>query len=133
LYAVQGALTDTAKFSSYRWHISRLHESKLPTTGAAPSCSWPSEVRRKLLTFLGVSTMARVCEVTGKKPMSGNNVSHANNRTKRRFLPNLQYRRFWVESENRWIRLRVSSAALRLIDKNGIDSVLADLRARGQA
>ena len=60
-------------------------------------------------------------------------VSHANNKTKRRFLPNLQYRRFWVESENRWVRLRVSSAALRLIDKNGIDSVLADMRARGQA
>jgi large subunit ribosomal protein L28 len=77
--------------------------------------------------------MARVCEVTGKGPMTGNNVSHANNKTKRRFLPNLQYRRFWVETENRWVRLRVSSAALRLIDKNGIDSVLADLRARGQA
>jgi large subunit ribosomal protein L28 len=77
--------------------------------------------------------MARVCEVTGKGPMVGNNVSHANNKTKRRFLPNLQYRRFWVESENRWVRLRVSSAALRLIDKNGIDAVLADLRARGQA
>ena len=68
--------------------------------------------------------MARVCEVTGKKPMVGNNVSHANNKTKRRFLPNLQYRRFWVESENRWVRLRVSSAALRLIDKNG-NSVFA--------
>jgi len=77
--------------------------------------------------------MARVCDVTGKKPMVGNNVSHANNKTKRRFLPNLQYRRFWVEAENRWVRLRVSSAALRLIDKNGIESVLADLRARGQA
>jgi large subunit ribosomal protein L28 len=77
--------------------------------------------------------MARVCEVTGKGPMSGNNVSHANNRTKRRFLPNLQYRRFWVETENRWVRLRVSSAALRLIDKKGIDVVLADMRARGQA
>ena len=77
--------------------------------------------------------MARVCDVTGKKPMVGNNVSHANNKTKRRFLPNLQYRRVWVESENRWVRLRVSSAALRLIDKNGIYAVLADLRARGQA
>ena len=77
--------------------------------------------------------MSRVCEVTGKGPMVGNNVSHANNKTKRRFLPNLQYRRFWVETENRWVRLRVSSAALRLIDKNGIDAVLADLRARGQA
>ena len=76
--------------------------------------------------------MARVCEVTGKKPMVGNNVSHANNKTKRRFLPNLQYRQFWVESENRWVRLRVSNAALRLIDKKGIDVVLADLRARGQ-
>ena len=70
--------------------------------------------------------MARVCKVTGKRPMSGNNVSHANNKTKRRFLPNLQTRRFWVESENRWVRLRVSNAALRTIDKLGIDVVLAD-------
>ena len=77
--------------------------------------------------------MARVCQVTGKGPMVGNNVSHANNKTKRRFLPNLQYRRFWGENENRWVRLRVSCAALRLIDKNGIEAVLADLRARGQA
>ena len=77
--------------------------------------------------------MSRVCEVTGKGPMVGNNVSHANNKTKRRFLPNLQYRRFWAESENRWVRLRVSNAALRLIDKKGIEVVLADLRARGQA
>ena len=76
--------------------------------------------------------MARVCIVTGKKPMVGNNVSHANNRTKRRFLPNLQYRRFWVESVNRWVRMRLSNAALRTIDKNGIDVVLADLRARGE-
>ena len=76
--------------------------------------------------------MARVCQVTGKKPMVGNNVSHANNKTKRRFLPNLQSRRFWVESENRWVRLRVTTNAIRTIDKNGIDSVLADLRARGE-
>ncbi|NDC08517.1 MAG: 50S ribosomal protein L28 [Oxalobacteraceae bacterium] len=75
--------------------------------------------------------MARECEVTGKKPMSGNNVSHANNKTKRRFLPNLQNRRFWVESENRWVRLRVSGAGIRIIDKLGIDAVLADMRARG--
>jgi large subunit ribosomal protein L28 len=75
--------------------------------------------------------MARKCEVTGKGPMVGNNVSHANNKTKRRFLPNLQYRRFWVESENRWVRLRITNAALRLIDKKGIDVVLADLRERG--
>jgi large subunit ribosomal protein L28 len=76
--------------------------------------------------------MARVCQVTGKKPMVGNNVSHANNKTKRRFLPNLQSRRFWVESENRWIRLRVTTNAIRTIDKNGIDAVLVDLRARGE-
>ncbi|HEX4986992.1 MAG TPA: 50S ribosomal protein L28 [Burkholderiales bacterium] len=75
--------------------------------------------------------MARVCEVTGKKPVVGNRVSHANNKTKRRFLPNLQYRRFWVESENRWVGMRVSNAGLRTIDKKGIDAVLADLRARG--
>jgi large subunit ribosomal protein L28 len=78
------------------------------------------------------SVMARVCQVTGKRPMSGNNVSHANNKTKRRFLPNLQYRRFWLETENRWVRLRISNAALRLIDKVGIEKVVADLRARGE-
>ena len=77
--------------------------------------------------------MARVCEITGKKPMSGHNVSHANNKTKRRFLPNLQRRRFWVESESRWISLRLSNAALRTIDKNGIDAVLAKLRAEGKS
>src|SRR5690554_7891435 len=77
-------------------------------------------------------TMARVCQVTGKGPMVGNNVSHANNKTKRRFLPNLQSRRFWVESENRWVRLRLSTNAIRTIDKNGIDVVLAEMRARGQ-
>ncbi|GBG15292.1 large subunit ribosomal protein L28 [Novimethylophilus kurashikiensis] len=76
--------------------------------------------------------MARVCQVTGKKPMSGNNISHANNKTKRRFLPNLQNRKFWVESENRWVSLRITNAALRTIDKNGIESVLTDLRARGE-
>ena len=76
--------------------------------------------------------MARECQVTGKKPMVGNNVSHANNRTKRRFLPNLQNRRFWVESENRWVRMRVSGAGIRVIDKLGIDAVLVDMRARGE-
>ena len=76
--------------------------------------------------------MARVCQVTGKGPMVGNNVSHANNKTKRRFMPNLQYRRFWVETANRWVRLRLTTAGLRLIDKKGIDAVLVDLRARGE-
>ena len=76
--------------------------------------------------------MARVCQVTGKAPMSGNNISHANNKTKRRFLPNLQRRRFWVESENRWVSMRITNAALRTIDKNGIDAVLAGMRAAGE-
>ena len=75
--------------------------------------------------------MARVCQVTGKVPQTGNNVSHANNKTKRRFLPNLQSRRFWVESENRWVRLRLTNAGLRTIDKKGIEVVLAELRGRG--
>ncbi len=75
--------------------------------------------------------MARVCQVTGKAPKVGNNVSHANNKTKRRFLPNLQRRRFWVEGENRWVSLRLTNAALRTIDKKGIEVVLADMRARG--
>jgi large subunit ribosomal protein L28 len=76
--------------------------------------------------------MARVCQVTGKAPMTGNNISHANNKTKRRFLPNLQRRRFWVESENRWVSMRLTNAALRTIDKNGIDAVLSEMRARGK-
>jgi large subunit ribosomal protein L28 len=77
-------------------------------------------------------TMSRICQVTGKKPVSGNNVSHANNRTRRRFLPNLQSHKFWVESENRWLKLRVSTKGMRIIDKNGIDSVIADMRKRGE-
>jgi large subunit ribosomal protein L28 len=76
--------------------------------------------------------MSRVCQVTGKKPMLGNNVSHANNKTRRRFLPNLQYRRIWVESENRFVSLRLTSAGLRTIDRKGIDVVLAEMRARGE-
>ena len=76
--------------------------------------------------------MSRVCQVTGKAPRVGNHVSHANNKTKRRYLPNLQYRRFWVESESRWVKMRLTNAGLRLIDKKGIDVVLADMRARGE-
>ena len=74
--------------------------------------------------------MARVCQVTGKQAMSGNHVSHAHNKTRRKFLPNLHHRRFWVESENRWVKLRISAAGLRIIDKKGIDAVLSDIRAR---
>ena len=76
--------------------------------------------------------MSRVCQVTGKRPVSGNNVSHSNIKTKRRFLTNIHHHRFWVESENRWVRLRVSTKGLRIIDKKGIDAVLTDLRARGE-
>ena len=76
--------------------------------------------------------MAKVCQVTGKGPMVGNHVSHANNKTKRLFMPNLQRRKFWVEGENRWVSLRLTNAGVRLIDKKGIDVVLADLRAAGQ-
>lgn len=75
--------------------------------------------------------MSKVCQITGKRPVSGNKVSHANNRTRRRFLPNLHEHRIWVASENRWVKLRISTKGLRTIDKNGIDSVLADLRDRG--
>ena len=76
--------------------------------------------------------MSRVCQVTGKRPMTGNNVSHAKNRTRRRFLPNLHAHRFWVASENRWIKLRLTAKGLRIIDKKGIDAVLTDIRARGE-
>ena len=75
--------------------------------------------------------MARVCMVTGKKPVTGNNVSHANNRTRRRFSPNLHSHRFWVESEKRFVKLRVSTKGMRVIDKRGIDAVLAEVRAKG--
>ncbi len=76
--------------------------------------------------------MARVCQVTGKRPISGNNVSHAKNRTRRRFLPNLHHHRFWLESEKRFVRLRVSSKGMRIIDKKGIETVLDEIRARGE-
>lgn len=75
--------------------------------------------------------MSRVCQITGKRPLSGNNVSHANNKTRRRFLPNIQYRRFWLPSEKRYVRLRVSGKGLRVIDKKGIETVVSELRARG--
>ena len=76
--------------------------------------------------------MSRVCELTGKGRQVGHNVSHANNKTKRRFLPNLQRRRFWVDSESRWVSLRLTNAGLRTIDKNGIEAVLAEMRSRGE-
>ena len=76
--------------------------------------------------------MSKICQVTGKRPITGNNVSHAKNRTKRRFNPNLHHHKFWVESENRWVRLRLSAKGMRIIDKKGIDVVLAEMRQRGE-
>ena len=76
--------------------------------------------------------MSKVCQVTGKRPVTGNNVSHAHNKTRRRFVPNLHSKRFWVESENRFIRLRVSAKGMRIIDKKGIEAVLVEMRSNGQ-
>ena len=76
--------------------------------------------------------MSKVCQVTGKRPVVGNNVSHAHNKTRRRFLPNLHTHRFWVESEKRFVKLRVSASGMRIIDKKGIDEVLGEIRARGE-
>ncbi len=75
--------------------------------------------------------MSRVCQVTGKRPLSGNNVSHAHNKSRRRFLPNIHSHRFWLEKEQRYVKLRVSAKGMRIIDKHGIEKVLADLRKRG--
>jgi large subunit ribosomal protein L28 len=94
---------------------------------AGPMSPWPTGGSR-----ITEVIMARVCQVTGKGVQTGNNVSHANNKTRRRWLPNLHERRFWVPSENRWVKLRVSNQALRTIDKKGIEAVIADLRARGE-
>ncbi len=78
------------------------------------------------------TVMSRVCQVTGKRPVTGNNRSHARNATKRRFLPNLQTHRFWVESEKRFVKLRLTAKGMRIIDKKGIDTVLAEMRVRGE-
>ena len=88
-------------------------------------CHGTTEAVEKLI-------MAKVCVVTGKKPMSGNNVSHANNKTRRRFEPNLQYKRFWLPSEKRWVRMRVSAKAIKIINKKGIESVVAQMRKQGK-
>jgi large subunit ribosomal protein L28 len=88
--------------------------------------------RATFIEIRDLIVMSRVCQVTGKRPIAGNNVSHAHNKTRRRFLPNLQSKRFWLDSENRWVRLRVSHKGMRIIDKHGIEKVVADLRAGGQ-
>jgi len=87
-------------------------------------CGWSASI-------LGAN-MSKVCQVTGKRPISGNNVSHAHNKTRRRFYPNLHTHRFWVESENRFVKLRLSAKGLRVVDKKGIDAVLTEIRARGE-
>jgi large subunit ribosomal protein L28 len=92
----------------------------------------PDSLWAGLPVIRGITVMSRICQVTGKGPLTGNNVSHANNRTRRRFLPNLHTHRIWVESEKRFVKLRVSQHGLRIIDRKGIESVLADLRARGE-
>jgi large subunit ribosomal protein L28 len=101
----------------------------MPSFAARP---WSFPGTRRRHTINEERAMDRVCQVTGKAPMVGHNVSHANNKTRRRFLPNLQQRRFWVESEKRWVSLRLTNAGLRTIDKKGIEVVLAELRARGE-
>jgi large subunit ribosomal protein L28 len=108
---ITGSLLSLERISSMRW----------AATALAKGGKIQDEVR-----------MAKVCQVTGKRAQSGNSVSHANNKTRRRWLPNLHERRFWVATENRWVKLRVSTNALRTIDKNGIDAVLAELRGRGE-
>jgi len=94
------------------------------TTAEPASTTNPTSTRR-------VRAMSRVCQVTGKRPLTGNNVSHANNKTRRRFLPNLHTHRIWVPSERRWVKLRLSRAGLRMVDKLGVEAVLANLRRRG--
>lgn len=91
-----------------------------------------SYIKIKIIRFFGEINMSRVCQVTGKRPMSGNNRSHAMNATKRRFLPNLHLHRFWIESEKRFIKLKVSAKGMRIINKKGIDAVLIDICARGK-
>ena len=85
----------------------------------------------QIIEFKGIFDMSRECQVTGKRPVSGNNVSHANNKTRRRFLPNIHDHKFWLESENRFVKLRVSAKGMRIIDKKGIENVVQEIRARG--
>ena len=105
-----------------------------PSRAGIKSRSLPAESGTLLAKDIEIKglTMSKVCQVTGKRPQTGNNVSHAHNKTRRRFLPNLQSKRFWLESERRYVRLRVSHKGLRIIDKHGIEKVVADLRAQGQ-
>src|SRR5207244_2571392 len=115
----------------------QLNASYFPKLGHYPTTPCPSlrgDCCSRIRAFaVPENPMSRVCQVTGKKPMKGHLVSHANNKTIRTFQPNLHYRRFWVESQNRWVRLRVSTAGLRRIDKLGVEAVLAEIKAKAKA
>ena len=102
-------------------------------TGIKPdSARWAQALPRTQITeFSRLFRMSRVCEITGKRPATGNRVSHANNKKRRRFLPNLHTQRFWVETEKRWVSLRISANGLRTIEKKGIETILAEFRAKG--
>ena len=99
---------------------------------ASPGAGWLNTRLSDPVRSVQDHIMSRVCQVTGKKPMVGNTVSHANNKRRRRFLPNLHTQRFWLEDERRWVTLRVSTRGLRTLEKHGVAKVIADLRARGE-
>jgi large subunit ribosomal protein L28 len=128
-YTLTGGPGDRA--SSARWDWTRWVKSGLMRR-SRDRASVRVSLILEFLRFFWRPIMAKVCQVTGKRPTTGNNVSHAHNKTRRRFLPNLHSHRFWVESENRFVKLRVTASGMRLIDKKGIDSVLAEMRNRGE-
>ena len=110
-----------------------LEESLRRLSGCSRSREYQVAIKHNSLAVQNKEMiMSRVCQVTGKRPMTGNNVSHANNKNRRRFLPNIHDHRFWVESEKRFVKLRVSAKGMRIIDKLGVEQVIADLRSRGQ-
>ncbi len=109
-----------------------MHQALVKRRGRWYKVSLSARPLRATTSKIRDLPMSKVCQVTGKRPQTGNNVSHAHNKTRRRFLPNLQNKRFWLESEKRYVRLRVSHKGLRIIDKHGIEKVIADLRANGQ-
>ncbi len=119
--------TDRPQFREARYlHLNCFSRTGIKSRSLPPT--WWASINK----IRDLHIMSKVCQVTGKRPQSGNNVSHANNKTRRRFLPNLQNKRFWLESEKRYVRLRVSHKGMRIIDKLGIEKVLADLHADGK-
>jgi len=110
--------------NGFNWHIISSVDNKI--------FHWILRDEGLIFNDSGRVAMSKVCQVTGKRPVTGNNVSHSNIKSKRRFLPNLQSHRFWVETENRFVRLRLTTKGMRIIDKKGIDAVLKEIRARGE-